>query len=53
MLVFGVGWESFHEIEEAIPPRSDVGTVLNVVWRSVSLGGLEVTLIEQNIETFN
>ena len=31
MLVFGVGRESFHEIEETISPGSDVGTVLNVV----------------------
>jgi hypothetical protein len=50
MLVFGVGRESFHEIEEAISPGSDVGTVLNAVWRPVPLGGVEVTLIEQNIK---
>jgi hypothetical protein len=52
MLALGVGRESFHEVEEATPPQSDMGTVLDVVRRPVSLGGLEVTLIEQNIEIF-
>jgi hypothetical protein len=52
MLISRAGRESSNEVEETIPPGGDVCTMLNVVRGPVSLGRFEVTLIEQNVESF-
>ena len=42
----------FDQIEKALTSWRDVGTVLDIVGRSKSLGGLIVPLVEKRIECF-
>jgi hypothetical protein len=43
---------AFDQIEEALSPWRDVGTVLDIVWRPKTFSGLVIALVEKCLESF-